>query len=121
MVVFTGSEVDHTPARSTIKAQLPFTVDESENCTSFAGALALWSAVALSGMILVVIIHVSLEAPPHVAMNGHMNRRNTTQPVSRILRTAAVGKFIPALIKRGNGRASMVDRVPSLNRAQAEV
>ncbi len=38
MVVFTGSEVDHTPRKSGIKAQLPFTVDESENGTSFPGA-----------------------------------------------------------------------------------
>jgi hypothetical protein len=33
IVVFTWSEVDHTPPRSGIKGQLPFTLDVSENRT----------------------------------------------------------------------------------------
>ena len=32
MVVFPGSEVDHTPTKSGVRGQFPFTVDASENC-----------------------------------------------------------------------------------------
>jgi len=78
MVVFTGSEVDHTPTKSGINGQLPFTVDESENCTPFPGAAALWSAVAFNGVRLVVIMHVSLEMPPHVAINPHKNSKGNS-------------------------------------------
>jgi len=32
MVVFAGSEVDHTPTESATNGQFPFTLDASENC-----------------------------------------------------------------------------------------
>jgi hypothetical protein len=79
MVVFAGSEVDHTPTKSGTKGQLPFTVDESKNCTSLPGAVALWSAVAFEGVIAVVITHVSLEEPPQVAINPHENSKGSSQ------------------------------------------
>ena len=78
-VVFTGSEVDHTPTKSGVKGQLPFTVDESENCTSFPGTVALWSAVAFGGVIPVVIMHVLLEKPPQVAINAHKSSKGNSQ------------------------------------------
>jgi len=89
MVVFTGSEVDHTPTKSGINGQLPCTVDESENCTSFPGAVALWSAVTLGGVILVVIVHVSPEVPPQAAIDAHPNIIKNLQGPLRILRTSA--------------------------------
>jgi len=88
MVVFTGSEVDHTPTKSGINGQLPFTVDESENCTPFPGAAALWSAVAFNGVRLVVIMHVSLEMPPHVAINPHTSSKGNSQNLSHITEPA---------------------------------
>jgi hypothetical protein len=82
MVVFAGSEVDHTPTKSGTKGQLPFSVDESENCTSFPGAMTLWSAVALWGVMLAVITHASLELPQQVAIKAHKsgkgNKPNST-------------------------------------------
>jgi len=84
MVVFTGSEVDHTPTKSGIKGQLPFSEDESENCTSFPGAVALWSAVALDGVIAVVITHASLEVRPHAASNPHKNSKGNSQSLVHI-------------------------------------
>jgi len=79
MLVFTGSEVDHTPRTSGIKGQLPFSEDESENCTSFPGAVALWSAVALDGVMAVVTTHVSLEVRPHAASNPHKNSKGNSE------------------------------------------
>lgn len=84
MVVFTESEVDHTPRKSGIKGQLPFTVDESENCTSFPGTVPLWSAVAFGGVIPVVIMQVSLEAPPQAAIDAHKSTRGNRQGPLRI-------------------------------------
>ncbi len=78
MLVFTGSEVDHTPTKSGTKGQLPFTVDESENCTSFPGAVALWSAVALDRAMAVVTTQVSLEVRPHAAINPHKNSKGNS-------------------------------------------
>jgi hypothetical protein len=83
MVVFTGSEVDHTPRKSGTKGQLPLTVDESKNCTSFPGTAALWSAVAFDGVIAVVIMHVSLELA-QVAINTHKSSRGNNQSLSPI-------------------------------------
>ena len=83
MVVFTASEVDHTPTKSGVRGQLPVTVDESENCTSFPGTLALWSAVAFGGVIMAVIMHVSLELVPQVAMNAHKRSKGNSQGLSR--------------------------------------
>ncbi len=88
MLVFTESEVDHTPTKSGIKGQSPFTVVKSENCTSFLGATALWSAVAFGGVIAVVITHVSLEVPPHVAINPHKNNKGNSQSLSHIEESA---------------------------------
>ncbi len=79
MVVFTASEVDHTPTKSGTKGQLPLTVDESENCTSFPGAVALWSAVALDGVMAVVTTQVSLEVRPHAASKPHKNSKGNSQ------------------------------------------
>jgi hypothetical protein len=84
MVVFAASEVDHTPTKSATKGQLPFSVEESENCTSFPGAVALWSAVAFGGVMPVVITHVSLEVPPQVAINPHKRTKGNSQSLSRI-------------------------------------
>jgi hypothetical protein len=84
MVVFAASEVDHTPTESATKGQLPFTVEESENCNSFPGAAALWSAVAFGGVMPVVIMHVSLEVPPHVAISPHKSAKGNSQSLSRI-------------------------------------
>ena len=78
MLVFTESEVDHTPRTSGIKGQLPFSEDESENCTSFPGAVALWSAVALDGVMAVVTTHVSLEVRPHAAIKPHKNSKGNS-------------------------------------------
>jgi hypothetical protein len=54
-------------------------VDESENCTSFPGTVALWSAVAFGGVIPVVIMHVLLETPPQVAINAHKSSKGNSQ------------------------------------------
>jgi hypothetical protein len=82
MVVLAASEVDHTPTESATKGQLPFTLDESENCTSFPGAVALWSAVALWGVMLVVITHASLELPQQVAIKAHRSGKGNSQILS---------------------------------------
>jgi|ERR1700692_2628474 len=84
MLVFTESEVDHTPTKSAIKGQLPFTVDESENCTSFPGAVVLWSAVAFGGVIAVEITHTSPEMLLHVAINPHKSSKGNSQSLSHI-------------------------------------
>jgi hypothetical protein len=86
MVVFTGSEVDHTPTKSGIKGQLPCTADESENCTSFPDPVALWSAIALGGVIPVVIMHVSLEVPPQALIDVHQSMGGSSQYPLRILK-----------------------------------
>jgi hypothetical protein len=83
MEVLTGSEVDQTPTKSAIKGQLPWTLDESENCTSFPGAVALWSAVAFTGVIPVLITHVLLEVP-HVTINPHKNSKGNIRSLSHI-------------------------------------
>jgi len=83
MVVFTGSELDHTPTKSGTKGQSPWTVDESENCTSFPSAVALWSADALCGAMLVVITHVLLEVP-QLAIKVHKSSKGNGQSLSRI-------------------------------------
>ena len=74
MVVLAGSEVDHFPRMSGIKGQLPSTVDESENCTWFPGAAALWSAVAFAGRMAVLMVQVALEMP-QAATTAHIVRK----------------------------------------------
>jgi hypothetical protein len=93
MAVFTGSEVDHTPTKSGIKGQLPRTVEASENCTSFPGTVALWSAVALDGVIPAVIMQVSLDVPPQAAIDAHPSTIENSQGSLRILRTSAPCKY----------------------------
>ena len=85
MVVFTVSEVDHSPMRSGIKGQLPFTEDESVNCTWLPGAALLWSAVPLSGVIAVVITHVSLGVLlPQATIAANTRTKSETQGPERM-------------------------------------
>lgn len=80
MVALSGSEVDQSPRMSGIMGQLPSTEEESENCTSLPGAATLWSAVALGGLMAVVILQGWLMAKS----GGVIKRYRITTAIGRL-------------------------------------
>src|SRR5581483_2284108 len=52
IAVFAGSDVDQFPSLSAVSGQFPCTLEDSENCTCFAGGAAVWSEEATGGVMV---------------------------------------------------------------------
>ena len=81
MLVLPGSEVDHVPSVSAMRGQLPLTVELVENWTWLPGEGALWSAMALKGVTMAVMLQLFCGVPPQ-PMHETLRKiaaRNTTE------------------------------------------
>ncbi len=63
--VFVLSDVAQVPWMSGASGQFPPTLDCVMNCTWFPGGAKAWSAVALAGDTLAVIVQLLCVEPPH--------------------------------------------------------
>lgn len=63
--VFVVSEVDQVPRLSGASGQLPTALDCAVNCTWLPGGASVWSAVALAGATLAVMVQPFCIEPPH--------------------------------------------------------
>jgi hypothetical protein len=73
MEVFVVSEVDQVPKLSGASEQLPTALDCAVNCTWLPGGASVWSAVAVAGATLAVMVQLfCIELPqPEIKMPQH--------------------------------------------------